>query len=123
MILARLIGAIVVAVAVPALAQDTSALVQARQAGVIGERFDGYLGHAATASDAVRRQAASINIRRRSLYTGLAQRRGVTVQEVGITAGCELLAGVRTGEIYMLSDGVWRKRQPGQPAAVPDYCG
>jgi len=26
------------------------------------------------------------------------------------------------GEIYLLSDGVWRRRAPGQGAPVPAYC-
>ena len=63
-----------------------------------------------------------MNIRRRALYTGLAQRRGVAPGEVGITAGCTLLGRVAVGEAYLLGDGVWRRRGPGQPAPVPDYC-
>lgn len=123
MTLLKLLGAaVLVAVVAPASAQGTSAASEARRSGAVGERFDGYLGFAANAGEAVTRQVGAINIRRRSLYTGLASRRGVTVQEVGITAGCELLAQVREGEIYMLSDGVWRKRASGQPAPVPDYC-
>jgi hypothetical protein len=110
------------AVVAPAAAQTNPAIAAARQAGVVGERYDGYLGYSATASAAVRRQVGAVNIRRRSLYTGLATRRNVNPQAVGIAAGCELLAEVRVGEIYMLNDGVWRRRGGGQPAPVPGYC-
>lgn len=107
--------------AAPATAQ-TPAIDAAREAGKVGERFDGYLGFVTSVSDQVRRQVGGVNIRRRSLYTDLATRRGVTVEAVGIAAGCELLAKVKPGELYMLNDGVWRRRAPGQPAPVPSYC-
>jgi uncharacterized protein len=109
------------ALAAPALAQ-TPALNAARSAGSVGERFDGYLGVAAPISAAVRSQVASINIYRRKLYSNLAARRGASPQDVGITAGCQLLTRVGVGESYMLTDGVWRRRAPGQSAPVPDYC-
>lgn len=117
------LAALALAGAVPALAQGTSP-AQAKAEGLIGERFDGYLGYAAgpPASGLLRSQTEAVNIRRRALYTDLASRRGVSPQEVGITAGCTLLGRVRVGEPYLLSDGVWRRRLAGQAAPVPDYC-
>ncbi|HEX2804499.1 MAG TPA: YdbL family protein [Sphingomicrobium sp.] len=105
-----------------AVAQTSPQMTAARQAGVVGERYDGYLGFASNASAAVQREAGAVNIKRRSLYTGLAARRNATVQEVGIAAGCELLGQVKVGESYMLSDGEWRRRAAGQPVPVPGYC-
>jgi uncharacterized protein len=119
----RLLMAAALAVAAPAAAQESSVIVQARQAAIVGERYDGYLGFAAGANEQVRRQVGDVNIRRRSLYTNLATRRRATVQEVGIAAGCQLLAGVKPGEIYMLNDGSWRRRAAGEPAPAPSYCG
>ena len=116
-------AALCLAFAAPALAQGSPELAAARAAGVLGERFDGYLGYTAGASERVRREAGAINIKRRSLYSGLAARRNATVQEVGIAAGCELLADVKVGEIYMLNDGAWRRRAAGQAVTVPAYCG
>ena len=116
-------AALGLALAAPALAQGRRGIAAARAAGVLGERFDGYLGYTAGASERVRREAGAINIKRRSLYSGLAARRNATVQEVGIAAGCELLADVKVGEIYMLNDGAWRRRAAGQAVAVPAYCG
>ena len=113
--------------AVSLLALGTAAAAQtayfgARGAGQVGERFDGYLGYAASPAATARQQTETINIRRRALYTDLAQRRGVGPQEVGIAAGCTLLARVEAGEAYMLGDNQWRVRRAGQPAPVPDYC-
>ena len=89
---------------------------------MVGERYDGYMGYTGAASSDARRQVGAVNITRRSLYSGLSARRGATVQEVGIAAGCQLLRDVKVGESYMLNDGVWRKRAPGEAAPVPSYC-
>ncbi|HEX8937075.1 MAG TPA: DUF1318 domain-containing protein [Sphingomicrobium sp.] len=107
--------------AVPAAAQ-APAVDAARAAGAVGERYDGYLGVATQISSAVRSQIASINIQRRSLYSRLAASKGVSPQDVGITAGCQLLSRVGVGEAYMLGDGQWRRRAAGQGAPAPDYC-
>jgi uncharacterized protein YdbL (DUF1318 family) len=112
---------LVFVLAVPASAQ-TPAVEAARVAGIVGERYDGYIGVASPVSSAVRSQVASINIRRRSLYSRLAAGKGVSPQDVGITAGCQLLARVGVGESYMLGDGKWRRRTAGQAAPLPDYC-
>jgi len=114
-------AATVAAPAVPAGAQ-TPTVDAARQAGIVGERFDGYIGLVVTPSPALRSQVAAINIRRRSLYSNLAASKGVSPQEVGITAGCQLLTRVQVGQAYMLTDGQWRRRLPGQRPPVPDYC-
>ena len=107
--------------AVPASAQ-TPAVDSGRAGGVVGERYDGYLGFASSASAVLQSQVSSINIRRRALYTNLAAQRGASPSDVGITAGCQLLARVPVGGVYMLGDGAWRRRTAGQPAPVPDYC-
>ena len=108
------------AVAVPAAGQ-TPSVDAARATGVIGERFDGYIGVQGAASAAVRSQVARINIQRRSLYSRLATSKGASPQDVGVTAGCQLLARVEVGEAYMLADGAWRRRST-QASIVPDYC-
>ena len=108
--------------AAPAAAQ-TPAVEAARAAGQVGERFDGYLGIAVpVVAVVVRSQVATINIQRRSLYSNLAASKGVSPSDVGVTAGCQLLARVAVGETYLWNDGVWRRRAPGQPAPVPSYC-
>ena len=110
------------ATAAPAAAQAGSWYEVARQAGQIGERYDGYLGFVTTASPALRRHVSAINIKRRRLFIGLARQRNVTAQVAGIATGCELLGRVQVGEYYMLGDGVWRRRQPGQRVPLPSYC-
>ena len=115
-------AAAVAATTVVPVAAQTPGVDAARQAALIGERFDGYIGLVVTPSPALRSQVAAINIRRRSLYSNLAASKGVSPQEVGITAGCQLLARVQVGQAYMLTDGQWRRRLSGQPPQAPDYC-
>jgi uncharacterized protein YdbL (DUF1318 family) len=105
----------------PAASQPAQ-LYAAMAAGQVGERFDGYMGFATAPSPGVRRQVDAVNIRRRSLYSELAVRRNVTASVVGLTTGCSLLAELPVGEAYMLKDGVWRRRGPGEPPPLPDYC-
>ncbi len=91
---------------------------------VIGEQADGYVGVKDTVSAALRADVDALNIKRRALYTQLAQKRGVTIQEAAATFGCETLAQrVAVGRAYKLPDGVWRVRKAGETIALPPYCG
>jgi uncharacterized protein len=109
-------------VAAPAAAQGNATIRAAKEGGQVGERYDGFLGVAAAAPTAVRREVDAVNIRRRAHYYNLAASKGVRPQDVGITAGCLTLASVDVGEAYLLADNVWRRRGPRQPLPVPDYC-
>lgn len=90
--------------------------------GEVGERFDGYLGIVGSPSEALKRQVNSINITRRSLYAGLAARKGASPEEVGLTAACTTLARVAVGQVYFTQEKGWQRRVAGQAAPVPAYC-
>jgi uncharacterized protein YdbL (DUF1318 family) len=119
-----MIGGALLLLAMPAsaTAQEPVAVAQARAAGQVGERYDGYIGVVGSIPDSVRRQVGTINIKRRSLYSSLASSKGVTTEEVGITAACSLLRRVDVGEAYNAGQG-WRRRGAGQGVALPAYCG
>ena len=117
--LALLLG---IAAAVPAAAQNSPAIRAAKAAGQVGERYDGYIGFVSYLPAETRRQVEAVNIRRRSHYANLAAARGVSPQDVGITAGCVTLRSVQVGEAYLLADNRWRRRAAGQSAPVPSYC-
>ena len=106
--------------AVPA--QDPATIIAAKRAGQIGERYDGYLGYVITPSSALRRQVDAVNIRRRTLYSRLAASKGVSPEEVGITAACSLLRRVNVGEYYLAGQGSWQRYAP-ERSPVPPYCG
>jgi len=103
-------------------AQDPATIVAAKRAGQIGERYDGYVGYVTTPSAGLRRQVDAVNIRRRSLYSGLAARKGVSPEEVGITAACSLLRRIGVGELYFTTQAGWQRYAPGR-SPVPSYCG
>ena len=118
-----LVAAVAASLALPAAAaQNPATSDAARRAGVIGERYDGYMGFVSTPTAEVRRQVNAVNLRRRNLYIGLAGRRYVDAQVVGIATACELIPALAPGQFYMLSDGVWRRRVAGQALALPSYC-
>ncbi|MEO7635349.1 MAG: YdbL family protein [Sphingomicrobium sp.] len=106
----------------PAANAQTTAVDGARAAGIVGERYDGYLGLSSAAGANVRSQVATINVTRRALYTRLAAAKGASPADVGVTAGCQLLARVAVGQSYLWLDSMWRRRAAGQGAPVPDYC-
>jgi uncharacterized protein YdbL (DUF1318 family) len=116
---ALLIGAALLPTALPA---QSPVLAGAIQAGQVGERYDGYMGIAGAAPPQVQRQVRAINIQRRNLYIQLAERRNVSPDLVGIATGCQLLSQLPPGEAYMVRDGSWRRRAPGERLALPDYC-
>ncbi len=117
----RIVALVLVATAGAAAAQ-TGAVDRALAAGQVGERYDGYLGVTTAIPSALRNQVAAINIRRRRLYSDLAAQKRVAPQEVGITAGCQLLSNTQPGEVYFLPDGKWHRRSPGGRVQLPDYC-
>ncbi|MEO7654766.1 MAG: YdbL family protein [Sphingomicrobium sp.] len=110
-----------IALAGAAVAQSPAVDV-ARAQGTVGERFDGYIGVSGPVSATVRSQVAAINIKRRSLYSSLATQKGVSPSDVGLTAGCQLLARVRVGQAYLLADGRWHRRAAGEASIAPAYC-
>jgi uncharacterized protein YdbL (DUF1318 family) len=120
LLLAAGIAGLVMPVSVAA--QDPAMILAARRAGQIGERYDGYVGYVITPSAALRRQVDAVNIRRRSLYSGLAARKGVSPEEVGVTAACSLLRRIGVGEFYLSGQGGWQRYAPGR-SPVPSYCG
>ena len=116
-----LLSLMVAVAAFPLYAQPPQ-LAQAIAAGEVGERYDGYMGTVGTVTPQVERQVRAINIQRRNLYIQLSQRRNVTPDLVGMATACQLLSQLSPGEAYMLADGAWRRRAPGQMIVLPDYC-
>ena len=117
-----LAAGLVLALAAGPSRAEPAGVASARAAGLVGERYDGYVGVAGSISAAVRSEVGQVNITRRTLYAQLAVRRGATPQEVGITAGCALLAATPVGGSYLLQDNAWRRRAAGQAVPQPDYC-
>lgn len=110
---AALIGAMVMGT--PASAQRDPAYAQARAAGTIGEKPDGYLAVVGAASPAVQAIVDDLNIRRRQEYTRQAAATGATVEQFAFTTGCNLILRTVPGEKYQAPDGSWQTRTAAAP--------
>jgi uncharacterized protein YdbL (DUF1318 family) len=117
------LGAAVAAGVAGAAYAQADASAQLRASGQAGEQADGYMGVVGSAPANVRAQVEDVNIKRRAVYTDLAAKRGVKIEEAAAATACEIFATrVQPGQYYRLSDGVWRKRD-NTPVPRPSYCG
>ena len=108
------------ALAAPANAQSAANL---RDAGVAGDQADGYMGVVPSGgiSEAQRRAMDQINIQRRADFTQKAAETGVTVQQFGQFAACEIFKNsVKPGNWYRDSSGAWKKATG--PVPPPPWC-
>ena len=87
----------------------------ARQAGLIGEKMDGYLGFVGTPNSGLRAMVDDINIKRKAAYAAKAQSNSATVEEYALTSGCQLILNTRPGEKYQAPDGTWQTRTSAPP--------
>ena len=96
-------------------------LAAALSSGAVGEQADGYMGVAGSVSPTVRKEVESINIKRRQVYTDLAGKRGVTVQDAAAATACQTLTRLKSGQAYRIGGGAWHTKGSGA-IALPSYC-
>ncbi|WP_289028041.1 YdbL family protein [uncultured Paraglaciecola sp.] len=83
-------------------------LDQAKQQGLVGEKDNGYLG-VVVASDDVQSLVNDINARRKTVYAKLAQKNGITVQQVEKLAAQKAYNKTSSGH-YLWMNGKWIKK-------------
>jgi uncharacterized protein len=94
--------------AAPAFA---ASLDQAKAAGQVGERIDGYLGVVdVNAPGDVRALVDQINAERQAKYKEIADKQGAPVAAVAQIAGKKLLERTPAGEYILGADGQWRQK-------------
>ena len=82
-----------------------------RNAGVIGERFDGYLEVRDPAAGAdARALIREVNERRRAVYTKRASEQGVSPDAVGRVYAQRIVADVPRGVWIKREDGSWAQK-------------
>jgi uncharacterized protein len=86
-------------------------LDEAKAAGQVGERIDGYVGvvDASTPGD-VRAMVDQVNAERREKYAEIAAERGTSVEAVAQIAGQKLIARAPGGQYVLGADGQWRQK-------------
>lgn len=91
----------------PAVA-SASPLEDAKRDGLVGERYDGYLGAVLPNPPAnVKQLIASINGERKTEYAAIAKKNGISVEQVALLAGKKLVGRASAGEYVMGSNGKW----------------
>ena len=97
--------------AVPSGVVWADQLGDAKQAGTVGERPDGYLGVVGSGAGAeVKALVEEINGKRRTSYREIAQKRGISLEAVAALAGAKLVEGAAPGEYVMTSSGKWVRK-------------
>jgi len=94
----------------PAMAQasDAKAIVdEAKSQGIIGETAGGYLAVVSSASRDVVNAMNEINIRRKSLYTKLARKQNVQIDQVAAVTAEKVRAKAKSGEKFLDQSGEW----------------
>ncbi|MCP5368253.1 MAG: YdbL family protein [Hyphomicrobiales bacterium] len=94
-------------VTVPAWAAD---LGQAKSAGQVGERTDGYLGLIGSPPGDVRAMVDDINAKRKARYAEIAKKTGASVKNVGLLAGAKAIEMAAPGSYVMDASGAWIKK-------------
>jgi uncharacterized protein len=94
--------------AAPALA---ASLGEAKAAGQVGEKIDGFLGVVdANAPADVRALVDQVNAERGAKYAEIAQKQGASIDAVAKIAGEKLIARTPAGQYVLGADGRWRMK-------------
>jgi uncharacterized protein YdbL (DUF1318 family) len=105
------LGAVLFMLCLTALPVAAQSLDEAKAAGQVGERIDGYVGvvDARTPGD-VRAMVDQVNAERRQKYAEIAAERGASVEAVAQIAGQKLIARAPGGQYVLGADGQWRQK-------------
>lgn len=91
---------------------QAASLVQAKSAGIVGERTDGLVGIVdnARADGSIRSMVNSVNDQRMQRYRKLAEKHGVPVSEIQKQAALKLIRETPSGQYYMNTSGQWIRK-------------
>lgn len=84
-------------------------LQQAKQAGMVGEQTDGYLGVVTAQADASK-LVLTVNNKRLQIYRRLAKKNNLSVASVATIAGKKAIAKTAKGNYIQSSQGRWVKK-------------
>jgi uncharacterized protein YdbL (DUF1318 family) len=105
---AAAVMALMLVLAAPAMALD---LEEAKQAGLVGERYDGYIAAVKPSPAAdVRALIEHINEARRTRYQEIARKNGTSLAAVAAIAGKKLVEGAPPGTYVMDKSGTWIRK-------------
>lgn len=104
-LLGGLLMALAMMFAAPAMADS---LDQARAAGLVGERPDGYVAPVSGSAPAdIMSLIQSVNSQRMQKYQQIAAEKGVPVEQVAALTAEKIIAKLKPGWYYMNASGQW----------------
>lgn len=84
---------------------------EAKAAGLVGEKPDGYLGAVSpNPPPNIAKLVADTNAKRRQAYADIAAQNGTTVEAVAAIAAQKLYAKAAPGTYLMGADGTWQRK-------------
>ncbi len=87
------------------------AKAEAKEAGWVGERPNGYLGLVKPDTpDAIKKLVQDINAKRRERYLEIAKKNGTKLESIQVIVGAKLIKRARPSEYIMDSAGEWIKK-------------
>jgi uncharacterized protein YdbL (DUF1318 family) len=87
-----------------------SALTAPKSDGIIGERFDGYVGIVKDASPKIKALVKSVNQKRKEKYKEIAIKRQQALVKVEMIAGESAIKKTKPGNFIFLKNGGWKKK-------------
>lgn len=110
--LKSLFAALMLAITLPMASALADPLDDARAAGILGERPDGYVDVVSGNPTAeIRQLMTDINTQRRAVYEQLAAQKGVPIEQIGaIAAEKTINEKLQPGWYYMNASGQWQQK-------------
>ena len=101
-----MVAAVAMLMSAPVYALD---LHQARNAGIVGEKLDGYTAvlKSTPESEAL---VYDVNQKRRQEYARISQQNNQPVDIVAKLAAQQIILGLEPGAFYQGPEGIWKKR-------------
>lgn len=87
-----------------------SGLTAPKANGIIGERFDGYVGIVAQASPKVKALVKKVNLKRKARYQAIAKKRQQQLRKVELIAGESAIKKTLKGNYILLKGQGWKKK-------------
>jgi len=86
------------------------ALTAPKSGGIIGERFDGYVGIVKNASPKIKALVKSVNQKRKAKYKEVAIKRQQPLKQVEMIAGKAAIKRTKLGNFILLEGKGWKKK-------------
>lgn len=106
MLVMTLLALLVAVFSLPVLAMD---LNDARRAGLVGEKPDGYIAAVKSTAE-TSALVEEVNARRKAEYQRISAENGQKVDVVARLAAQQVIQGLEPGSFYQAADGSWKKR-------------